>query len=168
MNHAVHSGLLGRNIAAAAITGRTRHLFGPDAYALMLTGDLFLGTSVSGEGGVLVVQRGEIGIHEIMDGGAGLGLACGLGIEATDLYYNGPVDKVTANQFLGPRFELAASGAFGGLSVGGVLLFAPLEGNTWVIGIGSTIGVDAIPVRVGGGATYGETTRWDVRRLFRP
>jgi hypothetical protein len=136
------SGVFGKGLAMASITGRTRHLFGPDAtsYSLSLNGSA--GVNVGAEGGALVVHRGiDKGIHSIVDFSAGIGgVDVSLTGETTDLYYSGNINSIKATNFYGSRVEGNISiGAF--VSVGLNISYARLENSNYVLGIGTSFGV---------------------------
>jgi len=54
LNHGIHSGLFGEGLMVSSITGRTRHLFGPDAMSFDGTFDVSSGVAMGIEKGGLV------------------------------------------------------------------------------------------------------------------
>lgn len=73
LNRALHSGFFGEGLAMSAITGRTRHLFGPDARSFNLTVEGSHGGSMATEVGLLKILRGsEAGVYLMKDVGAGI------------------------------------------------------------------------------------------------
>ncbi|MGI9526814.1 MAG: hypothetical protein ACR2MS_06875 [Weeksellaceae bacterium] len=60
LNHGLHSGLFGRNAAIAALTGRLRHLWGPDA-------GIISGTATVSAGGAAKVQRMSKSMIKVKD-----------------------------------------------------------------------------------------------------
>ena len=177
LNHAVHAGVFGKGLAIAAVTGRTRHLRGPDAIAGALTFDASSGISMSAEGGGIALLVGnEKGFYSYTDIGMGAGLiSVSGGLELVELYSSSSISEVGIKDFSGSRLEINVSGSILGLSVGGTGVVArhtnELGQRTGgiTLGIGVTVAYDAvppiIPIKVNGNVNYGATTIGDVRGI---
>ena len=155
LNHAAHSGLFGQNFAASLITGRVRHMFGPDAISGSGSLNVSSGVNAGVEGGGLIVLRGnEKGLHPITDVSGGVGtIDVSLTAEATSLYYSGSVGNIKASTFYGTRWE----GNFSidvGISVGVNASYARTTGG-FVLGIGPSIGIGASASLISGNINWG-------------
>ena len=143
LNHAVHSGFFGENLAAASITGKLRHLFGADAIAVS-------GNAAAGMGGGIKVEKGGIAILRGKDAGEFIGyddIGAGASTPSasatagvTKLYYSGS-RNFSHRVFFGPRNEFNLS-FDAGLSVGATAIYASVE-NNFIIGFGVTAGFGA-------------------------
>jgi len=161
LNHAAHSGFFGDNLAASLITGKTRHLFGPDA--VTLTGGYSMGAGFATDaeiGGVLALRGSDAGqIAPIFDAAVGAGLDFSLSLKHSKFYYSGRASDFKLSFLGGVRYEanLSAnfavkfnrSASYGSINVGGT--------NQFVLGLGRSIGVSAIPLPVQGSLTKGVT-----------
>ena len=152
LNHAVHAGFLGQDIMIASITGRARHLFGPDAIAFAATLDLYFGTGAGFEKGGLVILRGkDQGLYDFNDIGVGPGTpAFGVGAEAVKLYSS--AYNVLKSHFYGPRWEGNISASVSAVSLGAAATFATHAGGKgFTIGLGYSLGLSALPIPIFGG-----------------
>jgi RHS repeat-associated protein len=158
LNHAVHSGALGKGIMMAAITGRTRHLWGPDAVLLARTLDMSAGGTVAGEAGALMILRGEDrGLRWAFDGGTGVATEVGMstGIELSEYYYSGRVRNLNRNSFMGSRTEFNLNfTALPFVSAGVTVSYAEsFHGRMYSVGLTVQAGlslVEMLPVTYGG------------------
>jgi RHS repeat-associated protein len=142
LNHGIHSGLFGEGLMMSAITGRTRHLFGPDAIATTASLNGSAGVNVGAEtGGIEVLRGSETGWYPINDVSSGVGLLdVSLSLEVTKLYYSGTVRNIYANTFYGNRWEGNFSFVAGG-SVGLNVIYSRLPSNEFVVGYGISYGI---------------------------
>jgi len=156
LNHGIHSGMLGEGLMMASITGRTRHLFGPDAYTGTGSFNGSAGVNASAEVGGLYITRGKYeGFHPYVDGGIGVGtLEVSWTIEATKLYYSGIVSEITDNTFYGSRVEGNFSVNVCFITVGVTGLVSILKNKEFVIGLGMGFGV-GVPNGPSGNINYG-------------
>ena len=164
LNHGVHAGWFGQNIAMAAITGRTRHIFGPDATAISGNISAGVGLGISAEKGALFMLRGQDAgkIFAFDDWGLGASLASASGsIEICKLYYSGNSD-FSKDVFYGTRLE-ANLAVDAGISVGVTGLYSSLDNGNFVIGLGANAGVGASLTILDVNINFGETTT----KLFR-
>lgn len=159
LNHGIHSGLLGEGLMMSSITGRTRHLFGPDAIAIAGTGDVSSGVSVGIEKGGIVVLRGnERGIYSLNDVGIGIGgITVSAGAEVMRLYSS--AGKVLRSHFYGNRYEGNLSVTIFDVSVG-VTGTLSRHSDGYTVGLGHTIGLDAMPFNIGFNVNKGVTTQY--------
>jgi hypothetical protein len=68
LNHGIHTGSFGEGLMMSSITGRTRHLFGPDAISMESVGDVSSGIGINLEKGGLFILRGkEQGLYSLND-----------------------------------------------------------------------------------------------------
>jgi RHS repeat-associated protein len=156
LNHVVHSGMLGPNIAAASVTGRTRHLFGPDAIALTGTVDIALAASIDGEVGKLTILRGsDQGSFPLSDFGIGVGFGVSIGGEIVNLYSS--ASRVIKSHFYGIRAECNLGVAIAGIGVGVTGLYSKHSiGNGFTIGYGMNVSIGMpFPVLINGNINYG-------------
>ncbi|MEM0931589.1 MAG: RHS repeat-associated core domain-containing protein [Bacteroidota bacterium] len=149
LNHGVHSGAFGKNIAIAAITQRVRHIFGPDAVAV--SGNLISApvVGVKLEKGGIILQRGpNKGGFEWFDGLAGVvGLPTISGeVSVTELFFSGSVNEINFDVFTGSYHELNFGGDVG-ISIG---VHGSISINSatkqFVIGTGVNVGLGFSPV----------------------
>lgn len=159
LNHGIHSGLLGEGLMMSSITGRTRHLLGPDAIAIAGTGDVSSGVSVGIEKGGIVVLRGnERGIYSLNDVGIGIGgITVSAGAEVMRLYSS--AGKVLRSHFYGNRYEGNLSVTIFDVSVG-VTGTLSRHSDGYTVGLGHTIGLDAMPFNIGFNVNKGVTTQY--------
>lgn len=148
LNHGVHAGWFGPNMAAAAITQKIRHLWGPDALQLSgsITSAFGIGTKM--EKGEVFMLRGKDAITlNGIDGAAGVvGLpTLSAEISVTRLYYSGSVNSIEIDVFTGVYHQVNV-GVDIGLSVGGSIAYSPLSNRYFTIGIGVGIGFGVSPV----------------------
>ncbi len=158
LNHAAHSGMLGQGLAVSLVTGRMRHILGPDASAIGGAGD----AAVGGGAHVAALRvRMNVGPQKgqwftLGEAGLHVGLELGVSIGVTDYYYSGRTSSFTVNNLTGYGWSLAGSAGIPlGPDVGASVSYAK-SGNHFVIGIGYSIGWGPLPV--GGTFGYYETT----------
>ncbi|MEA1786480.1 hypothetical protein U1E44_10290 [Arenibacter sp. GZD96] len=162
LNHGVHSGWFGPNVAAAAITQRLRHLLDPDAIALSLNGTAGVGGAVKLEGGIIKMLRGvdkgeffayeDKGLHFSTPSASGT-------ISGTGLYYSGNTN-FTSDVFFGLRYEVNAGIDVYGASVGITAIHASVpNSNNFVLGFGGSIGIGANATILDINGGIGETNR---------
>ena len=161
LNHAAHSGALGENLAMSLITGRTRHIFGPDAISIGVEGTVFTpagGGSVGAEG-VLILRGDDIGITVYGEGGVGAGMDVGAGLTGGKYYYTGGLGTFTSKSFGGPYVKANLSFTYGA-DLGRSVSIAPGNKGS-IIGLSATVGV-GVPsplgpwnasIELGGGMT---------------
>jgi hypothetical protein len=139
--------MFGEGLMMSAITGRTRHLFGPDAIVTTASLNGSAGVNVGAETGGLEVLRGsETGWYPINDVSSGVGLLdISLSLEVTKLYYSGSVRNIYANTFYGNRWEGNFSFVAGG-SVGLNVIYSRLPSKEFVVGYGISYGIGAGPM----------------------
>ena len=156
LNHAVHTGLFGQGIMMASITGRTRHIFGPDAISTSGSFNGSSGVNLGAETGGLLVLRGEnAGLYPINDISLGIGTVdVSWGVEITKLYYSGSVANIYSETFYGTRVEANLSFDVG-VSVGLNASYAYLPNNEFVIGVGYCVGVGFSATSVAGNVNWG-------------
>ncbi len=146
LNHGIHSGVFGRGLMMSSITGRTRHLFGPDAIAIAGTGDVSAGVNVGLEKGGLAVLRGkDRGLYSLNDMGVGIGgISVSGGVEFMRLYSSAA--QVSKGHFYGNRYEGNLSVTVFDVSVGVTGTYSKHStGGGYTIGMGYTLSLDAIP-----------------------
>ncbi len=161
LNHSIHSGGFGGGLAAAAITGKWRHLWKPDAVLHTISVNGTAGINVGIEGGVIEVTRGdEKGFYSAFDISGGLGgLDVSLTYEQTRLYYSGKAQNIKASTFYGPRLE-------GNVSIG-VILSVGINfsvsfidnNNEFVLGMGPSIGIGVSATALAFNLNYGVTAK---------
>ena len=161
LNHGIHSGLFGRNLMMASVTGKFRHLWSPDAIAIALTLDAASLVSLSAEKGKLIVLRGtDKGVHGFNDLGVGVGaISAAAGVEETYLYSS--ADEVKLEQFYGPRVESSITVTVCGVNVGVVASMSyHKDGVGYTIGLGTLGSLDAVPLplKVGFSLNKGAST----------
>ena len=174
LDHALHyvADPITRRIPIAIATGRVRHMFGPDAIAGAITMDANSGVALSAEGGGLYVMVGkDKGFYSYADLGAGAGLvSVSAGVEFVELYSSSPTSEVSVYDFTGPRWEGNYSVTALGINIGATAIYSnryDINGvkTGYTIGIGVTVGVDAIPFNVGGNINYGASSTDGIRGL---
>ncbi len=159
LNHGIHSGALGTGLMMSSITGRTRHLFGPDAIAVAGTGDVSAGVSVGMEKGGLAVLRGEEkGLYSLNDMGVGIGgVTVSGGAEVMKLYSS--AGKVLKSHFYNYRYEGNLSVTVFSLNFGVTgTLSKHSTGKGFTVGLGYTLALDAIPLNIGFSLNKGFTS----------
>ena len=163
LNHAVHTGVFGKGLMMASITGRTRHLFGPDAETCEIVADASAGMNVGLEvGGIRILQGPDKGSYPMTDLGIGAGtFTASVGLESVEFYSTESV--VTKGDFEGARWETNGSISVCGISIGGSIVRSNhydnngrITGRTY--GIGISIGFDAMPFNASVNVNYGGTT----------
>ncbi|MBN2612907.1 MAG: hypothetical protein JXB00_15230 [Bacteroidales bacterium] len=159
LNHGIHSGSFGEGLMMASITGRTRHLFGPDAFSVSGTFDVSSGISLGIEKGGLIILRGsEAGIYNLNDLGVGIGgVSVEVGAEFVKLYTSAAT--VMKSHFYGFRYEGNLSFTYSCINFGGTFIYAKHE-QGFTIGYGATIGLDAIPINVSFNLNKGASTQY--------
>jgi len=162
LNHAAHSGLFGDNIAASLVSGRVRHMFGPDAISYSATLSTGSAVTVGVEGGALNVLRGgDKGWHSLADASLGGGhVGLGVGGEFTKLYYSGSRSNITVGRFYGTRTEIVLSASLGaGPSVSANAVYSRnVDGmGGFTFGWGGGLGVGVL--NVGGEINWGASGR---------
>ena len=177
LNHAAHGGLLGDNIAASLISGRARHMFGPDAISKSATLSTGIAATAGLERGELEILRGpDKGTHPISDASLGAGYSgLSVGGEFTKLYYSGRyVSQIHAGVFYGTRTEIVLSAGVGvNASVNAVY-----SGNSdgmggFTFGWGAGLGVGAVPgfgAEINWGASHRDlrSVKGKVNKTIRP
>ena len=163
LNHAVHTGVFGKGLMMASITGRTRHLSGPDAETCEPVADASAGMNVGLEvGGIRILQGPDKGSYPMTDLGIGAGtFTASVGLESVEFYSTESV--VTKGDFEGARWETNGSISVCGISIGGSIVRSNhydnngrITGRTY--GIGISIGFDAMPFNASVNVNYGGTT----------
>ncbi|MGI5914625.1 MAG: hypothetical protein ACOX5K_07915 [Bacteroidales bacterium] len=173
LNHGIHTGVFGEGLMMASITGKTRHLFGPDAIARTGGFSVSSGVHAGAETGRLRVLRGDdAGSYPLNDVGFGAGGIEGtLAYEKTNLYYSGAAANIKAETFYGLRWE----GNFGAgaiAAIGYTGIYSALPNNEFVVGIGYSIGVGASPfilsisINWGAAGSNGSIIGNTIRRKF--
>ena len=163
LNHAVHTGVFGRGVMMESITGRTRHLFGPDAIARAVTADISVGEAFGGEvGSVEILVGKDKGFHYYKDLGVGAGVpTASFGVEVVDMYSSSSLSEVSIDDFSGPRWEINGSlTAYGfGIGITGVLSEhydeSGMNPKGFTIGVGRSINVDAVTCKASFNINYG-------------
>ncbi|HRP34109.1 MAG TPA: RHS repeat-associated core domain-containing protein, partial [Agriterribacter sp.] len=159
LNHGTHTGLFGEGLMMASITGRTRHLFGPDAVSLEAVGDVSSGIGINLEKGGLFVLRGkESGLYSLNDLGVGIGgISISGGVEAMKYYSSAA--NVLKSQFYGNRYEGNLSITLASVNLGITGMISRDVGNGFfVIVLGYSLALDAMPFNIGFGFNKGVTT----------
>lgn len=59
LNHAAHSGMLGEGLAASLVTGKVRHMFGPDATGFYGSADAAVGGGGHAQKTGVLMRRGK-------------------------------------------------------------------------------------------------------------
>lgn len=163
LNHAIHTGALGKGLMMASITGQSRHLLGPDARTAEITLDVSAGMDVGLEvGGIRILRGADKGFYSFADLGIGAGtFTASIGLESVEFYSTESV--VTKGDFKGARWEANGSISVCGISLGGSLVRSNhydnkghITGKTY--GIGVSIGIDFMPFNVSGNVNYGGTS----------
>ncbi len=174
LNHALHyvAGPLNKGLSIARVTKQWRHVLGPDAIAGAITMDANSGIALSAEGGGLYVLVGkDKGFYSYTDLGAGAGLvSVSAGVELVELYSSSATSEVSVYDFTGPRWEGNFSVTVYGINVGATAIYSNRYDASGVktgytIGIGSTVGVDGIPFKVGVNVNYGASSTKGIRGL---
>jgi RHS repeat-associated protein len=162
LNHVAHSGALGENFAAALVTGRVRHILGPDAIHFTAGFEIGLAPLFDIKFGKLLVLRGKYAgsLKNLWEFGVGGGLEMGVGVGDTKLYYSGSSKLISPETFTGFRIQGVVSGSIG-IEVGKSISFSRINKKDFVLGIGNSIGVGlgVLPGEIGvglsGNITYG-------------
>lgn len=171
LNHGVHMGVFGKGLMIASITGRTRHLFGPDAIAAAVTVDASAGVAMSVEGGGITILIGkDKGFHTYTDLGMGAGgLTSAVGMELVKLYSSSSNTEVGIEDFSGSRWEMNLS-----LPVlfGATAVYSERYNNSGVksgftFGYGISLCLDFMPdvLPVNFNVNYGATNVGDIHGL---
>lgn len=167
LNHGIHAGVFGENVAMAAVTGKTRHLFSPDARSITTGFTVSSGVTAGAETGGLFILRGEeAGWHPYNDIGVGGGIfEAGASVKMTNLYYSGRESNIRAEIFYGARTEVNVG--LGALVSAGVTYTrgAQLPCGYRVHGVGYSVGVG---IGVSASINYGVAgqNRDDIRKLI--
>jgi hypothetical protein len=130
------------DLVAFAITGRYRHLFGPDAIAFSGNGAAGVGGGIKIEKGALIVINGYDagGVYGYDDIGFGVFTAsASANTSMTKLYYSGD-ENFKHIVFMGNRFELNL-GVDVGFGIGVTGIYAPSGNKNFVIWFGVSAGV---------------------------
>ena len=174
LNHALHLavGPLNKGLAIAMVTGRIRHMFGPDAIAGAITMDANSGIALSAEGeGLYVLVGKDKGFYSYADLGAGAGLvSVSAGVEFVELYSSSATSEVKLTDYTGPRLEVNYSVTALNINIGATAIYSDrYDANGvktgYTIGIGLAVGVDANPFKVGGNINYGASSTDGIRGL---
>jgi len=158
LNHAAHSGAFGEGLAASLVTGKVRHMFGPDATGFYGSGDAAAGGGGHAQKTGVLMRRGkQAGSFFAMDESgmhAGLELGVSAGIE--NYYYSGSTSSFTINSLAGYAWQAGASVGLGSIDVGASISYARSgsNGQHFVLGFGYDIGWSPLPVKVSGTAGY--------------
>jgi hypothetical protein len=112
----MHSGLMRDDIAMSVITGKTRHLFGPDAVGL--GGNLEAATAAAGSSlGVdaILIKRGPHKGEIIAIGSAALaaGFDVSASVVVTKYYFSGSLKFLKPSSFEGSFLSISAAFTFG-------------------------------------------------------
>ena len=146
LNHGIHSGWFGPNVAAAAVTQRLRHLFGPDAVALSGNLSLIAGYGGKYENGAIALLRGKASAKNFQGVAGALGFpTASMEISVTNLYYNGPVSNIEMSIFLG-NYQEFNLGLDVGISVGVHASISTISSENFVLGIGTNYGAGISPL----------------------
>lgn len=137
LNHAAHSGMFGEGLAVSMVTGKMRHIVGPDAVGADV------GVDVAGGGGghahkiqVLMLRGKESGSTYTLDeSGIHGGLAFGASVGLTRYYYSGLTTQLDHTAFFGRSWELTLS--FG---IGVAASYANSTYNNKVYSFGTSFG----------------------------
>jgi len=162
LNHAVHSGIFGKGLAIAAFTGRFRHIFGPDGYAISATADVSGIISVEMEGGGMKVKTKNGWVKVPMaDLGEGIGwIEASVNGGITELYHSGAISEISVNDYFGIRWEGNISASVFGLSIGYSVSYSYVSNNNnYILGFSNSLGVGFSPTIISGYGTYGATGR---------
>jgi hypothetical protein len=160
LNHGVHDGWFGTNVAAAAMTQQLRHLFGPDAKAYVASLNASSLINVGAENGKLLVLIGKHkGIHSLNEISAGLGgLHGSITGEMANLYYSDSTDDISANTFYGARWEANAGIDF--LLSTGINAIYSKVGQNFLVGLGPTNGVGYSATILSGNINWGASVAY--------
>ncbi len=148
MNHGTHAGWFGEGMAAATITQRIRHIFGPDAVAFSINGTSSPLVGTEFEKGGIIFKRGPNAPYakELNGAAAVLGLPTLSGeISITSLYNSGKASQLTLDSFTGSYIELDL-GVDVGISVGGHASYSSIADGTYTIGFGANYGIGWSPL----------------------
>ncbi|XLS28975.1 RHS repeat-associated core domain-containing protein [Flavobacteriaceae bacterium M23B6Z8] len=162
LNHGLHAMWFGMDIHAATVTGKFRHIFGPDAIAVSGSIAAGMGLGFTKGKGALIIKRGynANSVYEIDDHGVGASTpSASVSVGVTKLYYSGNL-KFTNEVFLGDRGEL-------NIGVGAVVSgsisysYSPVKfsNGNFVYGIGLSLGLGASLTILDINVNLGETKR---------
>ncbi|MEL6989140.1 MAG: RHS repeat-associated core domain-containing protein, partial [Bacteroidota bacterium] len=154
LNHAAHSGSFGEGLAVSLVTGRARHILGPDAQGLFIAGDVAAGGGAHAQKTEVSMKRGPQAGERFTIDGSGLHAGYELGVSAggENYYFSGSTQSFTINNLTGYGWQLAGSAGAFTLDVGGSVSYAKsgLNGDQFVIGVGRSIGWSTLPGKVSG------------------
>ncbi|AWW32497.1 hypothetical protein DN752_21395 [Echinicola strongylocentroti] len=149
---------------AAAISGKTRHLFYADGYFVGLTVDASFGGAISTEAGGLLITRGDDkGWHILRDKGAGMisDIQVSGGIEVSKFYFTGSVNDLNLYTFGGLRGEANLNlTLLPFVSAGVTGSYANVKGGK-LFSLGNTISIGASALEflfANVGLNYGQST----------
>jgi len=157
LNHGVHNGWFGLNMAAAAITQKIRHIWGPDAIQITAAGILAPIVGAKLEKGGVYMLRGDNALSgDWIDGVSGIigTPSASAEISVTKLYYSGNIGDISIRAFTG-TFKQANIGADVGVSLGVSFSYSNVTPNTFTIGIGGSIGLGFSLTAFDGSIQYG-------------
>lgn len=162
LNHAVHAGVFGKGLAIASMTGRTRHLWGPDAKAYAGSLEVSAGIATSAEVGGIEIFVGKYkGFHPYSEIGMGAGgLSTSLGVDMIEMYSTSSVSEVQLDDFSGSFEKISLSGTvLPFISIGASASISYHQGNAnnlgFTIGIGHSVSLDPMPVNANFTITHG-------------
>ena len=162
LNHAVHAGVFGKGLAIASMTGRTRHLWGPDAKAYAGSLEVSAGIATSAEVGGIEIFVGKYkGFHPYSEIGMGAGgLSTSLGVDMIEMYSTSSVSEVQLDDFSGSFEKISLSGTvLPFVSIGASASISYHQGNAnnlgFTIGIGHSVSLDPMPVNANFTITHG-------------
>lgn len=140
LNHVAHSP--SENMRAAMMTGRLRHLLGPDAIAVSgeLAAKLGVGAGFA-KGGILIIRGKDMGKFIAYDE-ASLGistLSISAEISFSNLYHTGSVYSITADNFFGNYIKFSL-GIDVGISIGTGISYSK-GSNYEIYGLNYNIGI---------------------------
>lgn len=155
-------------IGMSLITGNFRHLFGPDAVAITIGGEVATGVRGTFQKGILLIRSGkDIGIYNLNDLGVGFGTITISGsITITEFYSSvKKIKNIKKEQFYGGRINSDISITAYDFSFGKGYSFSSIElsdtdknNRGFVIGSSYSIGLDAMPFNIGLGLDTGASS----------
>ena len=107
LNHAVHSGGFRGRLAISIITGRLRHLIGPDGFIFSSIANLsgIISTEIEGGGMFVRIKDGMVAVP-FRELGVGLGwVEASVSEGITELYHSGLISEISIDDYYGIRWE---------------------------------------------------------------
>ena len=158
LNHAAHSGIFGEGLAASLLTGRMRHILGPDATGFFGSGDVAVGGGAHAQKTGVLIRRGKQSgkMFSVDESGLHAGLELGGSVGSENYYYSGKVSQFTVSNLQGYSWQTNISVGIGTLDAGGSFSYARSGPNNseYVLGYGVDIGWSPLPVKISGTAGY--------------